>query len=108
MRKRFKSFFILILIFFSFFITTPIKNNCVNAEDFSSAKAVCVIEANSSRVLYSKNMNQKLPMASTTKIVTALTVLKVASSGFSLFTANHLNYGIKILKAYYHFRTTLF
>ena len=36
---------------------------------------MCVLEANSERKLYSKNENIKLPMASTTKIVTALTVL---------------------------------
>lgn len=41
----------------------------------TSAKAMCVIDANTGRILYSKNENQKLPMASTTKIVTALTVL---------------------------------
>ena len=41
----------------------------------SSAKCMCVIEAESARKLYSKNEMQKVPMASTTKIVTALTVL---------------------------------
>ncbi|MBQ7884922.1 MAG: D-alanyl-D-alanine carboxypeptidase [Clostridia bacterium] len=45
------------------------------AEMTSSARAMCVIESGSSRKLYAKNENQKLPMASTTKIVTALTVL---------------------------------
>lgn len=42
----------------------------------SSFKAMCVIECNSSRRLYSKGETMKLPMASTTKIVTALTVLE--------------------------------
>jgi len=42
----------------------------------SSGKAMCVIEKDSSRVLYSKNMDEKLPMASTTKVVTAITVLQ--------------------------------
>lgn len=44
--------------------------------DFSTtAKAACVMEKTSGRVLYQKNAQMQLPMASTTKIVTALTVL---------------------------------
>jgi len=42
----------------------------------SSAKAMCVLEKDSKRVVYSKNMEEKLPMASTTKVVTAITVLQ--------------------------------
>lgn len=39
-------------------------------------KAECVVEANSRRVLYEWNGDTRLPMASTTKIVTAATVLE--------------------------------
>ncbi|MBR4407156.1 MAG: D-alanyl-D-alanine carboxypeptidase, partial [Clostridia bacterium] len=42
----------------------------------SSARAMCVLEQSSGRVLYGKNIDQKLAMASTTKIFTALTVLE--------------------------------
>lgn len=42
----------------------------------SSAKAMCVLEQHSHRVLFGKNIDLKLPMASTTKIFTALTVLE--------------------------------
>lgn len=42
----------------------------------SSAKAMCVLEQSSGRVLYGKNIDQKLAMASTTKVFTALTVLE--------------------------------
>ncbi len=42
----------------------------------SSGKAMCVLEKDSKRVIYSKNMNEQLPMASTTKVVTAITVLQ--------------------------------
>ncbi len=49
------------------------KNKGINAD--SNFKAMCVIECDSSRKLYNKDENIKLPMASTTKIVTALTVL---------------------------------
>ena len=41
----------------------------------SNAKGMCVIEANSGRVIMEKNKDMKLAMASTTKIVTAITVL---------------------------------
>lgn len=42
----------------------------------TSAKAMCVIEKDSGRVVVSKNMDLQLAMASTTKIVTALTVIQ--------------------------------
>ena len=42
----------------------------------SSAKGMCVIEKDSGRVIYSSNKDEKLPMASTTKVVTAITVLQ--------------------------------
>ena len=49
---------------------------CARAPAFStSAQGACVMERTSGRVLYEKNAHQSLPMASTTKIVTALTVL---------------------------------
>lgn len=44
--------------------------------DASSAKAMCVIEQTTGRVLFGKNEHLQLPMASTTKIFTALTVLE--------------------------------
>lgn len=42
----------------------------------TSAKAMELIEKTTGRVIYSKNSDEKLAMASTTKIVTALTVLE--------------------------------
>lgn len=60
--------------------STPAKNSSLNAsaEVYSSAKAMTVMEAGSKRVLYSKNNQQKLPMASTTKIMTAITAIENA------------------------------
>lgn len=58
---------------------------CINAlvpkiwavADFqTSAKAMMLIEKTTGREIYSKNSSEPLPMASTTKIVTALTVLE--------------------------------
>lgn len=40
------------------------------------SKAECVMEVNSRRILYESNGDLRLPMASTTKIVTAITVLE--------------------------------
>ena len=45
-----------------------------NEEFATSAKACVVFEANSGRLLYEKNKDEKLPEASTTKIMTALVV----------------------------------
>ena len=69
------------LFSFSFQFSQPIEN--VNATSLSSlanssssAKGMCVIEKDSGRILYSKNKDQKLPMASTTKVATAITVIE--------------------------------
>ena len=68
----------IVLIIFLFVIITiisaPVKNLAI-AETISSARCMVVIESNSGRILYGKNFDEKVPMASTTKIVTALTVL---------------------------------
>ena len=45
-------------------------------QNISVGKAECVMEVNSRRILYESNGDVCLPMASTTKIVTALTVLE--------------------------------
>ena len=48
----------------------------VQVHAFTSARAMATIEMTSGRLLYAKNENAPLPMASTTKIVTAITVLE--------------------------------
>lgn len=45
---------------------------------YSSAKAMCLMESGSGRVLASKNKDQSLAMASTTKIMTAITAIENA------------------------------
>lgn len=45
-------------------------------EDNSAALAMVVLEGNTNTVLYSKNANQELAMASTTKIVTAILAIE--------------------------------
>ncbi len=47
---------------------------------YTEGKAECVMELHSRRVLYEKNGDVRMPMASTTKIVTAITVLEAYDS----------------------------
>lgn len=61
---------ILIFIFCIF----PLNNLSCYAE--VSAQSAIVIEKSSGRILYDKNADKKLPMASTTKIMTALVALE--------------------------------
>ena len=42
----------------------------------SSAEGACVMDASFHRIFYQKNQNKKLPMASTTKIVTAIAAIE--------------------------------
>ena len=62
------------------FVTFPLFDaNSLEIDAYalsSSAKGMCVIDKDSKRILYSKNENEKLPMASTTKVVTLITVLQ--------------------------------
>ena len=46
-----------------------------DAQNWVEAKAECVLELNSRRILYAAHADVRLPMASTTKILTAATVL---------------------------------
>lgn len=58
------------------------------AEDIDvSAKAAVVISADTGEIVYSKNSDQKLPMASTTKIMTALICLE-SGDLYTPFTVN--------------------
>lgn len=71
------SIFSFIVSFFAFFNFVNI-NFCLaeKYENLTSAKSMIVIEQSSGRVLFSKNENEKLPMASTTKIITAIYVIE--------------------------------
>lgn len=73
------------LIFSAFSIFSIAKESEKSIENGLgiSAKASCLIDAQSGRVLYGKNENTRLPMASTTKIMTAIVALE---SGFPLDT----------------------
>ena len=68
---KIKKIFILLALCLTFFAFLPQKTF---AKEITSAKACVVFEANSGRLLFEKNKDQKLPEASTTKIMTALVV----------------------------------
>ncbi len=68
--------------FVYFLIITAIINiflfniNTQTTNAYTQSQAECVIEINTNRIMHAKNENLKLPMASTTKILTALTVIE--------------------------------
>lgn len=53
-----------------------IEDNYCEKELSLKSKAACVYDCNSQRILYGKNINEKLPMASTTKIMTCIIALE--------------------------------
>ncbi len=64
-----------ILTIFMFFIAL----NFNNAYAYSPSKSEIVIDAYTGRILYQNNATQKLPMASTTKILTCITAIENAN-----------------------------
>lgn len=75
MKKKLLGFVSLLLLgvlMFSFSVSSIFAH----ASAATSAEGMIVIERDSTRVLYKKNSEKKLPMASTTKIVTAITVIE--------------------------------
>lgn len=70
MKLKKASFLFFIIIFLSGFSYIPQKN--INLKCLSAV----VIDQDSGRILYSKNENSLLPMASTTKIMTAIVALE--------------------------------
>ena len=84
MNKKISS--LILLLFVAIFVFAAIaggfkfvlskKADVSFAEEYTSAKAMCVMESSTNRVFYSKNCEQKLPMASTTKIMTAITAIE--------------------------------
>ena len=66
----------LVLVIVNLFMLNYKSVLAASSSQLSSAKSMVVLETTGNNVLYSKNENEKLPMASTTKIVTAITVIE--------------------------------
>lgn len=73
MKKRFLIVFIFI---FASCLILPNSFTYALENETTSAQSMVVLETTNNSILYSKNENEKLPMASTTKIVTAITVIE--------------------------------
>lgn len=56
-------------------------SGAAHANSATSAASMALLEVSTGRILYQKNPNVKRPMASTTKIVTAITVLENVKAG---------------------------
>ncbi len=78
-------------------IFMPKKIVSVNAEETAlcSAKSICVIEQTSKRVLCEKDKDLQLPMASTTKIMTALVALENCKNLDEKFKVDNRAVGIE-------------
>lgn len=68
-------------------------NECFSSQ-MTSAQSAVLIEAFSGRVLYEKNENAKLPVASTTKIVTAIVIIENCDLD-KIITINNNSVGIE-------------
>jgi len=78
-RTKFYSGLIALVLMLSFSLLLPLKSNDViyaQTSELTTAKAMMVLEASSLRPLYFHNESEKLPMASTTKIITAFFVIE--------------------------------
>lgn len=75
---KISAFLMVFAVVLQFFCAIQAKNACFSyaEKELTSAEAMAVIEANSGRLLYFKNENAKLPMASTTKILTAIVAIE--------------------------------
>lgn len=91
------SILLIVMLLISIFV--PKKIISVNAEEpknlLCTAKSMCVIEQTSKRVLMEKDKDIKLPMASTTKIMTALVALENCKNLDESFAVDNRAVGIE-------------
>ena len=78
--KKFIAFFIIFVVILQFSSGFSLSRQCFaekKNEDFlTQAKSMFTMETNSGRILYRKNDKERLPMASTTKIITAIVAIE--------------------------------
>ncbi len=108
MNKKISVLLLCLLIAFVIFVSNfiyPKTTQCFNVQSLESssilsgenlsAKAGVVIEQNSKRVLLEKNMDERLAMASTTKIMTALVALENTTDLDEVFATDNRAVGIE-------------
>lgn len=87
-----------LLSFSATFVGAKVIDNsflCDKSEYNCTCKSICVIEQNSKRVMLSKNKNESLPMASTTKIMTCLVALENCNKIDEKFVMDNRAVGIE-------------
>lgn len=72
-----------------------LKVQYADASALTSAKSMCVMEQNLKRVLYQKDMDTMRANASTTKVVTAITVLQNCNDLDKVITVNDKSVGVE-------------
>ncbi len=91
-----KNSLILILIAIAMLMVSLVSPKVVMAREIpSSAKGMVVIEGNSNEILYSYNHEAELPMASTTKIVTAILAIENTPNLDEKFEVSEKSIGIE-------------
>ena len=95
-----KNKFLYLGLIFILILTTLFTTNSfdVFASDFdimASAKAMVVLEGNTNSVLYKNNMDMRLPMASTTKIATAIVAIENCQDLDTKFRVSDKSIGIE-------------
>ncbi|MFQ6723862.1 MAG: D-alanyl-D-alanine carboxypeptidase family protein [Clostridia bacterium] len=97
MKTKLKALLLIFLVGIMFtgvgFSTVNVKD--VQASSFTSAKGMCVMEQSSQKVLYEKDMDTMRANASTTKIVTAITVIQNCDNLDEVITVNNKSIGIE-------------
>lgn len=79
MKKFFGILFAIVILILFFISSVPKQKSFASSnlkEDIPPYKAMATMEVGSNRLLYSYNENERLPMASTTKIITAICVIE--------------------------------
>lgn len=74
--KKINLIFVLIVAILQFFSVLPNCQKTYAYEKIEKPEAMVTMEVSSGRVLYSKNADKRLPMASTTKILTAIVAIE--------------------------------
>lgn len=80
------------------YATPRIVSGDVGAEGnppYSTARGMCTMEVTTGRVLYEKNAHARMPMASTTKIATAITVIEHVADLDEIVKVNDKAIGIE-------------
>ena len=84
-----------LLVILSFIMLALCLIGNSNAYAQTSARGMCVLEMDSLRVLYHSNEHERLGMASTTKIVTAITVIENCQNLDEIVTVNDRAVGVE-------------